>query len=171
MTAAVRHRLEVYGARFTDPWWEGVRPEVLCLVRRLRPKTDDHCVDLLKAARGLLLAVRDDPGPATVTEALTTVNIERYLRTLNGKNATNQRPSLLRLMSLATDLPAPAARARRRERSDRLSDAEARWMRHAQSGDPVITVLAQGCTPDTLRVMSPHLPSGDIPSFREVLRG
>ncbi len=44
-------------------------------------------------------------------------------------------------------------------------------MRQAQSGGPVITVLAQGCTPDTLRAMSPHLPSGDIPSFRGVLRG
>ncbi len=76
MTAAVRHRLEVYGSSFTEPWWEAVRPEVLCLVRRLQPKTDDNCQDLLKAARGLLLAVRDDRGPATVTESLTTVNIE-----------------------------------------------------------------------------------------------
>lgn len=171
MCAAVRHRLEIYGASFTEPWWEQVRPEVLCLVRRQRPKTEDNCRDLLKAAVGLLREVWDEQGPATLTDALTTLNIERYLRTLKGKNAINQRPTLLRLMGEATGLPDPVKRDRRDPREDRLSQAEVQWMARAQSGAPVIIVLESGCTPDTLRVMSPHLPAGDISSFREVLRG
>lgn len=171
MPSAVRRQLEIYGATIADPRWEMARPEVLCLVRRLRPKTDTSCANLLGAGRGLLMAVWDDRGTTSLTEALTTVNIEQYLRTLNAKNAANRRPLLLRLMAVATGIPLPASRRHSTRKQHNLSQADALWMQRAESGAPVIEVLANGCTADTLRAISPRLPAGDLASFREVLRG
>jgi hypothetical protein len=170
MTADVRRQLAVYGTTFKDAWWQQVRPEVLCLVRRLRPTTKDYCRALLTAARCLFRAVANEDAGTSLTDALTTVHIERYLRTLNAKNAITRRPLLLRLMAIARGLPSPAP-PRRRDRSRSLSPTVADWMRQAQSGTPMTDILSQGCTPKTLQVMSPHLPSGDIPAYRGVLRG
>lgn len=170
MTADVRRQLAVYGTTFKDPRWLQVRPEVLCMVRRLRPTTNDHCRALLTAARCLLRAVEHENADTSLTDALTTVHIEQYLRTLSAKSAVNRRPLLLQLLAVAKGLPSPAP-PRRRKRPRSLSPTVADWMRQAESGTPMTAVLSQGCTSDTVQVMSPHLPSGDIPAFRTVLRG
>lgn len=170
MTADVRRQLAVYGTTFKDPRWQQVRPEVLCMVRRLRPTTNDHCRALLTAARCLMGAVESEDADTSLTDALTTVHIERYLRTLSARNAINQRPLLLRLLAVAKGLPSPAP-PRRRKRPRSLSPTVADWMRQAESGTPMIDVLSHGCTSDTLKLISPHLPSGDIRTFRAALRG
>jgi hypothetical protein len=139
----------------------------LCLVRRQRPRTGEAAKKMLVSARGLVCAQSE--APESLRDVLTTTRIEQYLRHLGAKNASNQRTLLMHMMADAHGLP--TARSRRRQDPPTMSAAVEDWMRQCESGVPMREVLGNGCTRDSLRALTPHLPAGDIPAFREVLRG
>lgn len=152
--------------------WDSIAPEALCVIRRSRPTSESQVRTRLATLVGFAAWAHRGQGP--LSPLLTEHRIRMFAQkagTQKSAARTQLRLDLLRRASHGL----PPASARRRTSSVRPKAPRAGTARRLTlllAPAPVLDALrAQPLSRRQLEGLLPHMPTADLASFREVLRG
>lgn len=152
--------------------WDSIAPEALCVIRRSRPTSESHVRTRLATLVGFAAWAHKGQGP--LSPLLTEHRIRMFAQkagTTKSAARTQLRLDLLR--RAASGLPAASARRRTtltRPKAQRANTA--RRLTLLLTPAPLLDALrAEPLSCRQMEGLLPHMPTADLASFREVLRG